>query len=238
LFIAADSLMVSQQVPAKAFLRTFPPILQYPEVDVLDYDSSAIIEDIKVVHKAKLATFAYFYFDFKDSSERDIRSLLSSILAQLCDQSDQAWSILSQLYTDHRDGEDQPSEAALIKCLQDTLNCQGQSATYVIVDAVDECPDSSGVPSPREKVLNLVEDLVNSHPDLRICVTSRFEQDIRMVLEPLASHHISLHEESGQKDDIVDYVRFVVRSDRTMRRWRPEDKELVVDTLIERANGM
>jgi hypothetical protein len=59
-----------------------------------------------------------------------------------------------------------------------------------------------------------------------------------MMLEPLASHHILLHEESGQKDDIVDYVRFVVRSDRTMRRWRPEDKELVIDTLIERANGM
>src|SRR6266852_3357633 len=91
-------------------------------------------------------------------------------------------------------------------------------------------------PTPREKVLNLVEDLVDSHPDLRICVTSRPEQDIRMVLEPLACHHISLHDEGGQKDDIVNYVRFVVRSDRTMRRWRPEDKELVIRTLTERAN--
>ena len=130
------------------------------------------------------------------------------------------------------------SEIALIKCLQDILNGQGQLATYIIVDAVDECPDGSGIPSPREKVMNLVEDLVNLHSDLRICVTSRSEQDIRMVLEPLASHHISLHEESGQKDDISDYVRFVVRSDRTMRRWRPEDRKLIIDTLIERANGM
>jgi hypothetical protein len=190
------------------------------------------------MHKAGLASFAYFYFDFKDSSKRDIRNLLSSILAQLCDQSDQSWSILSQLYTNHRDGSDQPSEASLIKCLQDILNGQGQSATYIIVDAVDECPDSSGIPSPREKVLNLVEDLVNSHADLRICVTSRLEQDIRMVLEPLACQRISLQDETGQNDDIVDYVRFVVYSDRTMRRWRQEDKELVVRTLTERANGM
>ena len=190
------------------------------------------------MHKAGLASFVYFYFDFKDSSKRDIRGLLSSILAQLCDQSDHPWAILSQLYTNHRDGDDQPSEAALIKCLQDILNGRGQSTTYIIVDAVDECPDSSGIPSPREKVLNLVEDLANSHSNLRICITSRPEQDIRMVLEPLTSFHISLHEESGQKDDIVDYVRFVVRSDRTMRRWRPEDKELVIDTLIDRANGM
>ena len=190
------------------------------------------------MHTAGSASLAYFYFDFKVSSKRDIRGLLSSILAQLCDQSDHSWSVLSRLYANHRDGDDQPSEIALIKCLQDILNGQGQLATYIIVDAVDECPDGSGIPSPREKVLNLVEDLVNSHSDLRICVTSRSEQDIRMVLEPLASHHISLHEESGQKDDISDYVRFVVRSDRTMRRWRTEDRKLIIDTLIERANGM
>jgi hypothetical protein len=109
---------------------------------------------------------------------------------------------------------------------------------YINMDAVDECPDSSGIPSAREKVMNPVEDLVDSHPDLRICATSRPEQDIQMVLEPLASHHISLHDEGGQKDDIVNYVRFVVRSGRTMRRWRPEDRELVIRTLTERANGM
>jgi hypothetical protein len=63
------------------------------------------------------------------------------------------------------------------------------------VDAVEECPDSPGIPSPREKVLNLVEGMVDSHPDLWICVTSRPEQDIRMVLEPLACHHISHRDE-------------------------------------------
>lgn len=63
------------------------------------------------------------------------------------------------------------------------------------MDAVEECPDSPGIPSPREKVLNLVEGMVDSHPDLWICVTSRPEQDIRMVLEPLACHHISHRDE-------------------------------------------
>lgn len=190
------------------------------------------------MHEARLASFAYFYFDFKDSSKRNIRSLLSSLLAQLCDQSDQSWAILSHLYIAHRDGFDQPSEAALTKCLHDILNVQGQPPTYIIVDAIDECPNTPGIPSPREKVLNFVEDLVNSHPDLRICATSRPEQDIRIVLEPLASRHISLHDQNGQKDDIADYVRFVVHADRTMRRWKPEDKELVICTLTEKAGGM
>ena len=190
------------------------------------------------MYKAGLASFAYFYFDYKDISKRDIRNLLSSILAQLCDQSNYPWTILSHLYTVHRNGIDRPSEAALTKCLQDILNVQGQPPTYIIVDAVDECPNTPGIPSPREKALNLVEDLVKSHPYLRICVTSRPEQDIRMVLEPLTSRHISLHDQIGQKDDIFNYVRFVVHSDRTMRRWRVEDKEFVINTLTERANGM
>ncbi|KAH9956629.1 ankyrin repeat-containing domain protein [Russula dissimulans] len=201
--------------------------------------ASALIEDVKAMCDRGLGTFAYFYFDFKDFSKRDIRSLLSSILIQLSDQSDEYWSILSHLYTTHRDGSNQPSEAALITCLHDMLYVDGQQPTFIIMDAVDECPNTPGLPSAREKVLNLVEDLVtNSYPDLRICITSRLEQDIRMVLEPLASCHISLHDQEGQMGDIANYVRFVVHLDRTMRRWRTEDKELVIDTLIERADGM
>jgi hypothetical protein len=200
--------------------------------------SSAIIENIKTICKAGLASSAYFYFDFKDSSKRDIRSLLSSVLFQLCDQSDHSWSILSQLYTTHHDGADQPSELALLKCLQNILNVQRKPPTYIIIDAIDECPNTPGIPSPREKVLSLVEDLVNSHPNLRICVTSRPEQDIRTVLEPLTPRHISLHDQTGQKSDIANYVRFVVQSDQTMRRWKPEDRELVIDILTERADGV
>jgi len=197
-----------------------------------------MIEEVKAMCVGGLGTFAYFYFDFKDSSKRDIRSLLSSILVQLSDQSDGSWSILSHLYATHRDGSDQPSEAALKKCLQDMLNVEGQRPTFIIMDAVDECPSTPGLPSARKKVLNLVEDLVNSYRDLRICVTSRPEQDIQMVLEPLTSCHISLHDQERQKEDIANYVRFVVHSDQTMRRWRSKDKELVINTLIERADGM
>ena len=57
-----------------------------------------------------------------------------------------------------------------------------------------------------------------------------------MVLEPTLI--ISLHDESGQKDDIIKYIESVVRSDQNMRRWKEEDKRLVVDTLSGKADGM
>lgn len=91
-----------------------------------------------------------------------------------------------------------------------------QVPTYIIVDALNECPDTSRMWSPREKILNLVVAL---HPDLRLCITSRPEVDIRTVLGPLTStsNRKFLHDESGQKDTI-HYVSSVVCSDRKTKR--------------------
>jgi hypothetical protein len=84
-----------------------------------------------------------------------------------------------------------------------------------------------------------VEDLVDlGLPNLRICLTSRPEVDIKDILEPLESHSISLHDEEGQKQDILDYIKSVVYSDTRMRRWRAEGKELVIDELSQKADGM
>jgi len=110
---------------------------------------------------------------------------------------------------------------------------------YLILDALDECPNTTGIPSSRDKVLELVEKLVNWNlPNLHLCITSRPEIDIRTSLEPLTSNRVSLHDQSGQKKDIVDYVNSVVYSDKNMRRWREEDKKVVIDVLSDRADGM
>jgi len=121
------------------------------------------------------------------------------------------------------------------------LELPGQVPIFVILDALDECPSNTGTPSAREKVLDFVENLVASnHSHLFICITSRPEQDILSVANPLTSVRlrVSLHEEHRQREDINRYVRSFVRGDRTMRRWREEDKELVINALSERADGM
>jgi len=65
------------------------------------------------------------------------------------------------------------------------------------------------------------------------------EIDIQTTLEPLTETLcMSLHDQSGQKEDIVHYVCSVVSSDRKMQRWCEKDKILVIETLAERADGM
>ena len=93
----------------------------------------------------------------------------------------------------------------------------------------------------QKQVLNLIKDLASLRlPNLHLCVTSRPEIDIRAALEPLAFHWVSIHEESGQKRDIEEYITAVVHadSDTAMRRWREQDKDLVIETLTDKADGM
>jgi hypothetical protein len=203
--------------------------------------SSTVIQDIEAICKDENASMAYFYFDFRDANKQGLRDLLSSLLTQLSACSGPRCDILSKLYSDHDKGDKQPSDNILAKCLKEMLTLPGQPSTYLIIDVLDESLNTSGMPSPREAVLQLLKELVNlSLPNLHICVTSRPEIDIRNILEPLTSRRVSLHDQSGQKKDIADFVRSVVYSDleQIMRRWKTEDKELVIKTLSERADGM
>jgi hypothetical protein len=183
----------------------------------------------------------HFYFNFRDTNKQHWRGLIPSLLTQLSSRPGPCSDILSRLYSNHDSGARQPSDDLLFNCLEEMLTLPDQRQIYLIIDALDESPSTSGIPSPRESVLQFVKDLVDLRlPNLHICVTSRPEIDVRNVLEPLTPCRISLHRQSGQKKDIEDYIRSVVYSDSEpiMRRWSKEDKEFVIETLSERADGM
>ena len=201
--------------------------------------SSGIIEDIEAQREAGSEIMAYFYCDFRDGDKQNCRNLVLSIISQLCAQSNICCDTLSRIYSAHNKGAQKPSDETLIKCLTEMVSLPVQGPIYLIVDALDECPDDSGLPTAREEVLDLINDLVGLRlPNLRICVTSRPEIDIQTALEPLIMLRVSLHNQSGHKEDIADYVSSVVYSDKKMRRWREEDRKLVIETLSEREDGM
>ena len=184
---------------------------------------------------------AYFFFDFTDTAKQNARSLLSSFLVQLSSQSDPFCDILLEFYLAHQPGSKQPSDGVLLQYLEKMLRISGKIPIYVIIDGLDECPNTSGVQSPRAKVLKLLENLVGFQlSNLRLCVTSRSKIDIRNIFEPLTStsSRISLHDEDGQKKDIADYVSSIVYSDIKTMKWREEDKKLAIRALSDRNGGV
>jgi hypothetical protein len=189
---------------------------------------------------AGTASMAYFYFDFRDIHKQKLHNLLPSLLTQLSARSDPCCDILSRLYSAHDRGEQQPSDRTMVECLKEILILlDAQGPTYIVLDALDECPKTSAIPPPRAEVLDFVDELVGFQlPNLHICVTSRPEPGIQAVLERLTTRPVSLHDESGQQEDIASYVASIVDPDRRTRRWRKEDKDLVITTLTEKADGM
>ena len=184
---------------------------------------------------------AYFYFDFRDVRKQSHGDLLRSLLIQLSTHSDPFCDILSRFYDEYGKGARQPSDRDLMRCLKEMLALPDQCPVYLIMDALDECLNISGIPTAREQVLDLVKELVDMRlSSLHICVTSRLEVNIRNALEGLACCSVSLHNERGQNEDIYNYIKSVVHSpsDTIMKRWRKDDKDLVIQTLWERADGM
>jgi len=201
--------------------------------------SSKIIEKMVTMQKSGLATLAMFFHDFREDQKKDRRGLLSSVLVQLCHQSDSYCDILSELYSEHAYGSQYPSDHALLCCFYNMVNLPQQAPIFLIVDALDECPNTYALSSPREKVLFLIKDLVDSQlPNLHICVASRPEVDITQVLVPLTFRSISLHDEPGQMEDIKNFINSIVNTDRATRSWKPEHKQLVIGVLTNRADGM
>ena len=66
----------------------------------------------------------------------------------------------------------------------------------------------------------LVEELIDAQlPNLRICVTSRPESNIKMSFRS-----VSLHNESSQLEDMRNYIKSVVTEDPRNRGWKAEDE--------------
>ena len=197
---------------------------------------SAIIDDIKRKHKIGLANIGYYYFDFRDSKKQNCYGLLSSLILQLSVQSDSCCNILSKLYSDNGPVH-KPTLIALKTCIKEMLSHPVQGPIFLIVDGLDECPNSS-TPSARGEVLDLIKELVGlQRTNVHLCVASRLEIDILTALEPMNPHQVSLHDKTGQKADIIAYIKSRVKSNNAPD-WTEEDENLVIDTLSQKANGM
>ncbi|KAH9172792.1 ankyrin repeat-containing domain protein [Lactarius sanguifluus] len=200
---------------------------------------SAIIQRLVSLCDDGRASVAYFYFDFRDDNKKHLHDLLPSLLFQFAAHSVPCCDIISCIYSTHGKGTQKPSDEVLIDCLMNVLSAKTQDPVYIVVDALDECPNTSGVRPPRERVLSLIKDLINLRlPNVHICVTSRPEIDIRIRLEPLTSLRVSLHDQTGHKEDIANYINSEVDVVASDKKWREDDKELVIETLSEKADGM
>ncbi|KAL8655533.1 MAG: hypothetical protein Q9226_003010 [Calogaya cf. arnoldii] len=196
--------------------------------------SSIIIEDLSKQCEAHSSNaLAYFYFETSGGSEKHDIAALRSLVAQFSKQSEEGMTKLKDLYHSCDKGRQQPTNNELLSCLKAMV--QSFTATYVLLDALDECKN-------RPELLQLIQNVNRWQlENLHILVMSRREADISEVLEMLAEHEKIIElDPSSNNNDINFYIQDRLSNGLGLKRWRkrPDIQARIKVQLLEEGDGM
>lgn len=170
---------------------------------------------------------AYVYCNYKAQADQNAASLLAAILKQLVQA---RWSIaepVELLHKQHADRGTKPSLEEIFGALQSVLATY--SSVYLVVDALDECPDKDG---SRHQFLTKLRDL-QGRTDLRLIATSRFILGIETEFKGMPTLEVRANDE--------DVKRFVAGQTYQLPKCIQRDvklKGLVQDKIVEAVDGM
>jgi hypothetical protein len=172
---------------------------------------------------------AYFYFDFNDIQKQNHGNLVRSLISQLCVQSAIITDSLDALYSQHKDGQQQPSIDDLTTTLRDMLRVSEK--TFIIVDALDECTN-------RSELLEIIDTMVAWKIErLHILTTSRREMDIEETLVPIVTDQVCL-QSAKVNADIKLHISERLQNDPKLKKWPSKVQMEIEETLMAGANGM
>lgn len=129
-----------------------------------------------VVSRAKAAGRAIYAFLSHTHADNTTISIIHSFLFQLASEDASIQAMLADA-----NKREFVSDTAVAKVLlADAIGYAGN--TFLVVDGLDEIAESE-----RGDFLSLMMEILDSHPGLRFCISSRAEDDIRKILDSKAA---------------------------------------------------
>ena len=105
---------------------------------------------------------------------------------------------------------------------------------FLLLDALDECPESGEV---RQNVMDGLERLASEAPNIRTFVTSRETTNVHESMVTLGAKPTSIAARMVDAD-IQRYISSQLSRDRKLTKLDKTTKELIEDTISQRADGM
>jgi ankyrin repeat protein len=182
----------------------------------------------------------YFICDNKHADFRTKESILGSLLHQLLVSN----PILVRHATAHYKYKKESiatSAATLWTIFEDILRGEDIATVYCILDALDECEDET-----RKWILRKLSRLFSVRPDgrahgsrhLKMVITSRPWEDIALGLSGASKIRLRTEDEANINHDIRLFVKKQVEPLAERRGYTTHQRETVIKTLVEKANGM
>lgn len=185
------------------------------------------VDHLQKTVQAPAIGVAYLYCNYKRHEEQTISSLLAAMLKQLVQDRPLIAKPLSSLYDRHEIPRTRPSIEETLSALQSVL--ANYSRVYVVIDALDECPDRDGA---RSQLLKLCRS-IQRQTDLRLMVTSRHISDIVNKFKGMPQLEVR-----ASNADVKRYV--VGQIDRLPKCVQRDDdlQEFVQNKIVEAVDGM
>jgi hypothetical protein len=167
----------------------------------------------------------FYYFDFRNERKQKLRSLLLSLIAQICVRADRVPQNMEEAF----------HKGSLLdtRSLMEMFTALALDYGHVkiVVDALDES-------SQRPELLEFFENLANNFAGtVQWLVTSRNEQDIGTALTKCIPAIVSLNK-TLVNDDIRLHVGSCLIRDPVLRGRPAWVKERISETLLSKADGM
>lgn len=196
--------------------------------------SSTVVQDLCEHCQSHAShTLAFFYFESNVTFGQHSTSFIRSLLSQLSRQNEAGVLKLKDLYFSCDQGRSQPTDDTLLLTLRSMF--QNSTATYILLDALDESQN-------RSRLLDVIQRVHEWEIDnVHVLVTSRCEADIKKILEPLACpDQIIELKPSVINDDINKYIQHSMSTDRSLRRWRrrPDIQQKIMENLLDKGDGL
>ncbi|KAF4812999.1 Vegetative incompatibility protein HET-E-1 [Colletotrichum tropicale] len=175
---------------------------------------------------------AFFFCDYKEANTQIIENILGALSYQLAIQNENAYAALEQYYNELHPNNGlpkQPTRRALQKILKKMLELFDH--TYLIVDGLDECDEST------DEVVDSLFEISEDTDHVSIALLSRDEDQIRDRLEGnFTPIEIAAHE-----GDITEYVTAEIEERIRTRRLRISSLDIkgeILQGLTRGAKGM
>lgn len=184
---------------------------------------------------------AYFYCNRNESSRRAPESIFRCLVKQLAQPRERDGHKLHQGLSDIYQKKKQTGFASAALTMQEAVDLiqdmtKGYAKTLLTIDALDECEEDS-----RAEVISAVDKLQDRSLGLKILISSRRNEDIKVQLQKAGNLGISA---TDNENDIKKFVQQKIHEDEQRRtkqgiRLVPEPlKEKIAMTLLEQSQGM
>ena len=185
------------------------------------------IDHLLQVTASKNIGLAYIYCNYKYQSGVDASALLAALLKQLVQSQFFIDESVSNLYQQHTSRGTRPSFLEISAALQTVL--RSFSATYIVVDAMDECPNKNGA---RDQAWSSLREIQHG-TDLRLLATSR---SIPAVVEQFMS--LPILKIRASDTDVNQYVKGQIPRLPKCIRCDRELQTMVERRIAEAVDGM